>query len=55
MERLSAANPNNVEFQRDLAWCNARIAEVLKAQGRAADALANQNAGFAITNRPATR
>jgi hypothetical protein len=55
VERLTAANPNNIEFQRDLAWCNARIAELLRAQDRVVDGRAREPATVAITNRPETR
>jgi hypothetical protein len=42
MERLTAANPNNIDFQRDLTWCSARIAELLKVQHRVADTHAGE-------------
>jgi tetratricopeptide (TPR) repeat protein len=50
-ERLSAADPSNAGWQRDLSVSQNRVGDVLSAQGRLDDALSAYRAGLAIRER----
>ena len=50
-EHFAETEPDNLEYQSDLALSNTIVAEVLEAQGKLTEALASYNAALAIRNR----
>ncbi len=51
MDRLTKADPNNAEWQRDLAVSYDKVGDVLVAQGSLPEALKSFQAGLAIADR----
>ena len=51
VQRLTAADPGNTEWQRDLSIAHTRIGDVLATVGQREEALAEYRSGFAIDEK----